>query len=175
MHSALYALDAEQHLWRFEWGHFQGRPCSQLETLGVSASEKVKLVAVSKLRMTVVLQSGRVVTMMDPLTHLACPSDIELGHAAMHFKELEGEALVEVTVNAYMSMVLTATGKVFRWGMQPPLEMQAVANRLYQLESEAPPPVLAVGTPVRFKQGRSLPQKGAQAVYFGLGTARLGG
>lgn len=182
MHSAVYVLDTNQQLWRFPWGSVTGGPCDQLAALGLDASDKIKLAAASRFRLTLLLSSklGQpecLITLMDPQLRVAGSWDCWLDHGPKAFEEFKAEAVVQLSVNSYMTVARTVTGKIFHWGLQPPLQLEDTVRRLQKTSNSSQPvtPALQIGDQVRLNRlVSSMPEPGARAVHLGPGPLKYG-
>ncbi len=124
-----------------------------------------------RVRLTAVLASRKVLTMLDPCLDIDDRTRLPLQHAAVEFAALTagGEEVVDLAVNSFMSVAVTSSGRLFRWGLQPPLlRQQSLDRQARQADNDESHKDITTGSRVCVKPASNIGLgPGAIAAYCG--------
>ncbi|CAI8024034.1 E3 ubiquitin-protein ligase UBR5 [Geodia barretti] len=125
LHSELVAVDTEGALWRWAWKSAILESHPLVSELGL-VGESVRLLSGKQLRVSVVTDSGKLASWLDwsvsPVAKL-------VEHSAFTPSELAGDTVVQLVSSHLFSAVLTASHKIYWWGLLPfPERKQAVVD-----------------------------------------------
>jgi hypothetical protein len=182
MLSDLIAVGQDGQMYQWSWsddgnptGCVSKRQARQHQKVDL-VGEKVKQMAASNTHGVVVTTSGAVVSWLDscfdcrPVDAISHSTIASIEHGPTKFSPFESDPIVMLDVSNFLTLAVTASGKVFQWGLKPP-------NRRRQRAKESQPSKhfstkIEAGCRVTLKE-QPFHRAGALACYVVGGVACL--
>jgi E3 ubiquitin-protein ligase EDD1 len=145
------ATTGQLYSWPCEEGVAKIQPHPLTDQLELT-NERISLISSSEIRVSLVTESGGVVTFYDQLLR-GCSEDgippliSSLSHSTQHHSEFASDPIVNLQVSDFLSFVITKGGKVYWWGLCPQNRLTATSDKSSSLAA------ISEGSKVRLKNG----------------------